>query len=720
MNLLSLKLKLLTKKPTLKNSSFYNFQISHFPKNFETKDIKDFFFPHYTKNIKSEFFSLGRNKKRREYSMCGLSFDIETTSTEINGEKTGWIYHCQMGVSTPNGRIQDVYFFRDPLLFKKALDDISDFLKDRFIICWIHNFSYEFTWLCNYLKFSEIFAKAPNKPIKARYRQIEFRCSYTFSNMNLYILSKTFTITKKAKGDLDYNVIRYPNTILTKREKWYCYCDVKILLEYWHMHILPEYIIGKKRKWLPLTNTAKVRHDMQSRIKNWLAYKRLFSSIYPSEWMYDILRLCFYGGVVRADARYTGQVLIEKIASRDKKSSYPASQLQHTYPMGRWYKIDPKKENDFTQEDYCKIYKVLFKNIKAIYPLSVMPIDKAKTDKERKLDNGRLYSAKYCEIYCTDIDLFIWEHFYSGSVKKLECYVSKRGKLCSFQIESLLDSFIGKETLKGIDPDLYLKKKNMLNSNFGCCVQKHNDCENVFENGEWKENPVPYREGVSEFLAYQWGVYITAWSRYELLMTAKKIMDNGGTVVYMDTDSIKYFYENGKYEWIFETVNDIYDKNNLLAIQYYTKKGLKLDYSQKNIVRNLGKWENETADKPGKVYNEFITLGSKRYLSDGKPTISGLPIEGFKRFCKKRHINPIDAFYSGNIFPAEDIGKTAMTYIHDAKEYTIHNNGETWTTPRHLVHAQQVPFELKITEEYEKFINYVNSLTAKRGDSIPE
>ena len=61
-----------------------------------------------------------------------------------------------------------------------------------------------------------------------------------------------------------------------------------------------------------------------------------------------------------------------------------------------------------------------------------------------------------------------------------------------------------------------------------------------------------------------------------------------------------------------------------------------------------------------------------------------------------------------------------MTYIHDAKEYTIHNNGETWTTPRHLVHAQQVPFELKITEDYEKFINYVNSLTAKRGDSIPE
>ena len=134
MNLRNRKLKLLTKEPTLKNSSFYDFQISHFPKNFETKDIKDFFFPHYTKNIKSEFFSLGRNRNRREYSMCGLSFDIETTSTEINGEKTGWIYHCQMGISTTDGNVQDVYFFRDPLLFKKALDNISEFLKDRFII----------------------------------------------------------------------------------------------------------------------------------------------------------------------------------------------------------------------------------------------------------------------------------------------------------------------------------------------------------------------------------------------------------------------------------------------------------------------------------------------------------------------------------------------------------------------------------------------------------
>ena len=108
MNLRNKKLKHLTRKPTLKNSSFYDFQISHFPKNFETKDIKDFFFPNYTKNIKSEIFSLGRNKNRMEYSMCGLSFEIETKRNEINGEKSGWSYHCQMGISIYDGNVKDV------------------------------------------------------------------------------------------------------------------------------------------------------------------------------------------------------------------------------------------------------------------------------------------------------------------------------------------------------------------------------------------------------------------------------------------------------------------------------------------------------------------------------------------------------------------------------------------------------------------------------------
>ena len=97
--------------------------------------------------------------------------------------------------------------------------------------------------------------------------------------MSLALLSDTYTHTKKGVGDLDYNLIRYPNTQLTLKEKLYCYKDVKILTEYWYNHIYPTYIKGQKRKWLPLTNTSKVRNDMRSRIPNFYEYKKVLATI---------------------------------------------------------------------------------------------------------------------------------------------------------------------------------------------------------------------------------------------------------------------------------------------------------------------------------------------------------------------------------------------------------------------------------------------------------
>ena len=683
---------------------------------FVMAEYSNFFFFDYFKNIKNDFFSLGRNKNKKEYVKCGFSFDIETTSTEINDEKTAWCYHWQMGISSVDGKRQDCFYGRNLKDFKNVCDNISNILKDKYIICLVHNLSYEFTFLLEYLCMEDIFAKSENDVIKCRYRQIEFRCSYAFSNMSLNLLSKTYTTTKKAVGDLDYNKLRFPSTPLTKTEKYYCYCDVKILLEYWHMHIRPEYIDGKSRKWLPLTNTAKVRHDMQMRIKDWQAYKRLFSSVYPTEEEYNILRKVFYGGVVRANAKYTGLILRNQVASRDRKSSYPSSQLQKTYPMSRFYRIKKEENYKFSSDDFVKIYHVNFKNIVAKTDLSVMPIDKAMYSKDIVLDNGRLYSASLVSIWCTDVDFEIWTKYYTGSYEIQEIWVSKRGKLCRFQIESLYDYFLGKETLKGKDPELYLKMKNMLNSNFGCCVQKHNDLNITLKNDEWKKESIAYKQNNSEFLLYQWGVWITAWSRYELLMTAKKLIDDGGTVIYMDTDSIKYLYDNGKHEHIFIKENDRYYIENTRAINYYD---IRKSLHEKKIIRNLGNWELETDKQPGKVYGEFCTLGSKRYISDGKPTISGLPIQGFYNYCKTKNIKPIDAFKSGTEFSPELINKLAMTYVLQGEQFKIYDdNGDPFITPKHFIHAKNVGFKLKLSEDYENFVQMVQNKTAMRGKVV--
>ena len=689
-------------------------------KSFNIWSVKKWVFKDYTELNPWLYiypsFEMGRGKKRATYSELPLSFDIETTSTEIDGNKVAWVYHWQIGIGN------DCYYGRELKDAIFVFDDIAERFKDEYVICWIHNLSYEFSFLTEYIEFEDIFATAPNHPIKCRYKNIIFRCSYAFSNMSLNLLSQTYTNTKKAKGDLDYDVIRYPNTPLTHREKYYCYCDVKVLTEYWQMHILPTYIKGKKRKWLPLTNTAKVRNDMQGRISNWKEYKKLYSSVYPTEDMYAILRQCFYGGIVRANAKYWGRLLTD-VASRDRTSSYPAVQLHYLYPMGRFVRVNPKNIGDFGDE-YCKIYKVRFHNLKAIAPISIIPYDKAKTSPDVVLDNGRIYSATICELYCTDVDFSWWLKYYKGSYKIVECYVSKKGRLCHFQVDSLIDYYIGKSRSKGVMgmAETYLKKKNMLNSNFGCCVQKHNDesLEYCRDTGEWIKQPVPYEQKQSEFLLYQVGVWITAYARSELLRSVYEIwqddLKNGRecAVVYLDTDSCKYLYRDGIYEHIFDKIDKEMEKLTRKSAEYY---GFDLD----EYILKIGKWDLETLkyDDSGNVsretYESFKTLGSKRYIHDGEPTISGLPIDGFKNYCKKYNLPPEEVFKCGRVFSPHDINKLAMTYTVTKNQYVISNNGETWLTPTHFVHAQRVGFKLDISKSYRHFINDIIKQTGKRG-----
>ena len=661
-------------------------------------------------------FAMGRGKNRKTYSMLPLSFDIETTSTMIDSDKVAWCYHWQLGFG------DKCYYGRHMKDAKFVFDDICERFDGQYIICWVHNLSYEFAFLSEYLQFDDIFATAPNHPIKCRYKNIIFRCSYAFSNMSLYLLSKTYTITKKAKGDLDYDIIRYPNTRLTKSERYYCYCDVKILTEFWKRHILPTYIVGKKRKWLPLTNTAKVRNDMQGRIANWKEYKKIYSSVYPTEDMYDVLRKCFYGGIVRANARYWS-VLLHDVASRDRTSSYPAVQFQYLFPMGRFIKVNPKDISKY-ERDFCKIYKVQFVGLQCKAPVTIMPYDKAKTSSDVILDNGRIYSASVVDIYCTDIDFDMWTKFYSGKCKILECYISKKGRLCRFQIESLIDYYLGKMTLKGVKgmAEEYLKKKNMLNANFGCCVQKHNDetLTYVRDTGEWKKEAIPYEQKQSEFLLYQVGVWITAIARMELLKAVYAIWQydvaHGLTsgIVYLDTDSCKYLYRDGIYEHLFAKLDSEIEEKTKDACEYY---GIKMTED----IKRLGKWDLETEEKDdsGNVvrmtYRSFKTLGSKRYIHNGEPTISGLPVQGFNDFCKIKKVTPEEAFTCGQYFPPEIINKLAMTYTTTNKRFNITNDGETFVTPSHFIHAQRVGFKLDISKSYRSFINDIISETGRRG-----
>lgn len=667
-------------------------------------------------------FTMKSHKEITTYATLPLAFDIETTSTIIDGQETAWCYHWQLGIG------DDVYFGRyledAKTLFDKIASVLSHYVEK--IICLVHNFPYEFGFLTEVMNFTEIFATAKNKPIKATYRDsIEFRCSYAMTNLSLAKLSEQ-TTTKKAVGDLDYRIVRYPWTPLTDEELGYCYADVKILTEYWKDIIVPQYIKNHKVVWLPITNTSKVRKALKDKIKNKIAWKKLVEKNSPSDKMYSIFRRCFYGGLVRANADYCGRELTD-VASRDRTSSYPAVMLQYLYPMSKFRQINMNElDKYYNNDEFAKIYHVIFKDLKCKAPVSLISSDKTKIvklDNDSVLDNGRIYSTSYMECYVTDVDFNCWCKTYDGKVKIEECWISKKGRLPRFIIETLVELYTKKKTLKGVKgkEEEYNYAKGMFNSLFGCCVTKANDVEYSYNNitKEWTEKKTFDN---STFLLYQWGVYIAAYARMELVDIVIKIWQDDiknkrkeSSIVYMDTDSCKYRYRYGALEYIFYENDKRIIQMTQDACNHY---GCDFD-----IVGDLGTWDLETLDKKTgtTTYKSFITLGAKRYLHDGEPTISGLPKKGFERYCKENNCTPQEAFKTGTEFTPEQCEKTCMKYFTNRKQFLIKMpNGEVFETPKNYIYASNVGFKLDISKDYKKFTMQRLAEVGKRGNTYAD
>ena len=662
-------------------------------------------------------FTMKSHKSTTTDATLPLAFDIETTSTIIEEQETAWCYHWQLGIG------DDVYFGRYLEDAKTLFDQIGSMLShyvDK-IICLVHNFAYEFGFLTEVLSFEEIFATAKKKPIKATYGgRIEFRCSYAMTNLSLAKLSEQ-TTTKKAVGDLDYRIVRYPSTPLTDEELGYCYADVKILTEYWKDIIVPQYIKNHKIVWLPITNTSKVRKALKDKIDNKIAWKRVIEKNSPTDKMYAIFRRCFYGGLVRANADYCGRELTD-VASRDRTSSYPAVMLQYLYPMSQFRPINMNElDKYYNNDEYAKIYHIVFKDLKCKAPVSLISSDNTKIvklDNDAVLDNGRIYSTSYMECYVTDVDFECWCKTYDGKVKIEECYISKKGRLPRFIIDTLVELYTKKKKLKGVKgkEEEYNHAKGMFNSLYGCCVTKANDVEYSYNNitKEWHENKT-YDN--SSFLLYQWGVYIAAYARMELVDIVIKIWQDDiknkrkeSSIVYMDTDSCKYRYRDGALEYIFDDNDKRITQMTDDACNHYG-----CDF---NIVGDLGTWDLETYNKKTgtKTYKSFITLGAKRYLHDGEPTISGLPKKGFERYCKDNNCTPQEAFKTGTEFTPEQCEKTCMKYFTNRKQFLITMpNGEVFETPKNYIYASNVGFKLDISKDYKKFTMQRLAEVGKRG-----
>ena len=422
-----------------------------------------------------------------------LTFDIETTSIwDIDGhitsykdcysekqynnaESKAFCYIWQFGID------ETVYYGRYLSEFPKFLQKVKKACNGLSPIIWVHNLSYEFQFIREYLEEIApitVFARSERKPMKFDWDIFEFRCTYMLTRKSLETWGKELGCTKMV-GDLDYNILRTPKTPLTVPEMGYCKRDC-IVVYHGIRDFLETY---EYQHAIPLTQTGRVRRVVKDFTKNDAKYLRKITHMQPhTEDEYKILRSAFMGGSTGACYINAGKVL-SNVGSFDLSSDYPSQIVRQKYPMQKFREVSTKKKTNFEKFAYIFVLKMV--NIKPKSNTHYLPSSKCIALKGAKYDNGKIISAKSCIFICTEQDYTILHDCYNFTEKILKLYQSKKQYLPTYFVSYVLDLYENKTKLKGVtgSEELYKESKEFINSLYGMMVTDFVQPETLYDHG---------------------------------------------------------------------------------------------------------------------------------------------------------------------------------------------------------------------------------------------
>lgn len=681
---------------------------------------------HYS-TLQLKDYNTIRTNKKIEYLNIESAFDIETSSIYVGSEKSAFMYIWMFGI----GYGEPVYYGRTWEEFQELTDTLTENLqlsRDRRLVIYVHNLSYEFQFMRKYFDWLQVFAISERKPIKAVTTSgIEFRDSYILSGYSLAKTAENLQThrVEKMVGDLDYSLTRHHKTELTLEEIGYCKNDIEVVNAYINEQIEQYSDISK----IPMTNTGRVRTFVRNNCyytsKNhrktnkgkYTRYRKIMNDLTLEPDDYKQLKRAFMGGFTHANANYVGKTL-NNVTSIDFTSSYPASMLAEKYPMSRPFKVEPKTVKEF--EDLCSRYAMVFDiefhNLRPrIYQDNYLSESKAIKLEKPIINNGRIFSADMVGTTLTEVDYsimkqsYVWDSISVGNVK-----AHHKNYLPKDIIKSILELYQGKTELKGVEGSEveYMLSKGMLNSIYGMSVTDIIQDTHEYDDS-WGVTPAnieeqidKYNKSKTRFLYYTWGVWITAYSRRNLWTG---IVAMGDDYVYSDTDSIKMLnYENHK-EYINNYNELIVRKMNNMMDYYKLDKKLLAPKTITGVEKMIGVWDYEG------TYTRFKTLGAKRYLieEDGRLelTVAGLSkkngIKYMLDYCEGNHEKVFKMFNDNLYIPKEHTGKNTHTYIdHEMTFQATDYLGETVEVhTKSGVHLESAEFTLSIAKQYGIFLN---------------
>lgn len=621
-------------------------------------------FPYY--RIKKSNHLIQPTKRYLEHLM---TFDIETSTIEkTDGTFEGFMYHWQVCI---DGYVCFGRSWREFLTFLRKMNRaLKNYNEMHKLVCYIHNFSYEFQFLYSWIKLTDVFAIDKRKPLKAISKDfnIEFRCSYLLSNMNLekFIENTPNAHYYKGSGDLDYKKVFTPKTSLTMSELGYCYNDVMGLYEA-IIYLLKEDTLIT----IPLTSTGYVRRECRNNMRKNKKNRKQFLDLKLDDKLYQLCKDAFRGGNT-ASNRYKTNFINYDVSSYDMSSAYPYAMISGLYP------ITPFQEETITSLDmlddynncYCTLAYYSFEKVKLKkgVPFPYIPYSKCiefiapnyetKFKGKEYCYNGRVLEAEFIKIAMTNYDyqIFINQYDYDeDNVRVEDFYYSHKGFLPKEFTDTVIEFFTLKSQLKGIEEKEYeyMKSKNKLNSLYGMIVTDIIRQENLFMD-QWEkgENSTleEYYSKRNNFLTYQWGLFVTAICRTNLQKAIDKI---GLDCVYIDTDSVKFV---GKHDDVFEQINQE-------MIDWCTQNDIINYVNVGNHKYFLGLYDKE------KGYDEFVTLGAKKYAFNQNGKI-GITVAGLNKKSGAKELERkggLSIFKIGTEF--FDSGRKTVYYNDDKKHF---------------------------------------------------
>lgn len=617
--------------------------------------------------------TLTRRKKTgsQTYADCIIMLDTETSKKYLNKIDVNYIVAFTISIRFEHENMCTLYGNK-PSQCVECLNMIKENIYSNNLIIYIHNMSYDWTFLRRFLMASygtpihQLNTKS-HYPIYIEFANgIILKDSLILAQRKLEKWADDMNVDhKKSVGKWNYEKIRTQNEHFSSDELEYIEHDTLAGVEC--IDALKE-SIHKRIYSMPYTATGIPRNELRSiAFKN--RGKEWFLRNVSSYTQYKKLEKVYHGGYTHANRHYVGQIQTGFIKCFDFASSYPFVLLSEKYPCEKFQNSSNLSLHEIKEQsnEYAFMFKLVAIGAKLKsddFPMPCLQNSKMEKIINPIIDNGRILCCDYCEIYLNEQDaITILEQY--DFIKHVCCEVeyAKKDYLPRWLTDYIFKCFVNKTQFKGGDPVLYTIAKAILNSIYGMCCQHcvKEVIEEDYITGEYIKNKFDEESEHSEqylydkyvnsrnsFLPYQIGVWCTSYAQKNLFELGKLCE----IWLYSDTDSAYGI------NWNIEGVHNYNEK---------CKEKLKVNgYSFVNFNDReywLGIAESE--DKKDE-YSEFITLGAKRYcgrcLKDNKLhiTVAGVPKSGAE--CLN---DDIKNFKKGMVFPGIKTGKKTHTYIYN-------------------------------------------------------